>query len=54
VELEDGTHVKGFICEPAGLKGAQEITDFGGWRSYLANQERPVPCTEEATEFRRL
>lgn len=43
VELEDGSHVKGFICEPAGLKGAQEITDFGGWRSYLANREQPVP-----------
>jgi allophanate hydrolase len=36
VELEDGTSVKGFICEPAGLAGATDITRFGGWRAYLA------------------
>lgn len=33
--LEDGSTVKGFICEPAGLAGAQEITSFRGWRAYL-------------------
>jgi allophanate hydrolase len=32
--LEDGSAVKGFICEPAGLTGATEITAFGGWRKY--------------------
>jgi allophanate hydrolase len=37
VELKDGSSVKGFICEPAGLEGAQEITRFGGWRNYLSN-----------------
>jgi allophanate hydrolase len=35
VVLDDGTTVKGFICEPAGLTGAAEITHFGGWRKYL-------------------
>ncbi len=35
--LEDGASVKGFICEPAGLSGAREITSFGGWRRYLAD-----------------
>ncbi|HLH30046.1 MAG TPA: amidase family protein, partial [Terriglobia bacterium] len=35
LSLEDGTAVKGFICEPAALSSALEITDFGSWRSYL-------------------
>lgn len=35
VELEDGTWVKGFLCEPFALKGATEITRFGGFRQYL-------------------
>jgi allophanate hydrolase len=36
--LEDGTSVKSFVCEPSALKGAEEITRFGGWRSYLASR----------------
>lgn len=36
VELEDGTWVKGFLCEPVGLQGASDISRFGGWRAYLA------------------
>jgi allophanate hydrolase len=36
LELEDGRLVKGFLCEPAGLTGADDITAFGGWRAYLA------------------
>jgi allophanate hydrolase len=36
VQLEDGEWVKGFVCEPAGLDGAHEITPLGGWRAYLA------------------
>jgi allophanate hydrolase len=35
VELEDGSWVKGFVCEPVGLLGAEEITKFGGWRNYV-------------------
>ena len=35
VELEDGSWVKGFICESYGLTGATEITEFGGFRAYL-------------------
>lgn len=34
--LADGSRVHGFICEPAGLVGARDVTEFGGWRSYLA------------------
>ncbi|MEM7735378.1 MAG: allophanate hydrolase [Deinococcota bacterium] len=36
VELEDGTWVKGFLCEPYALDDASEITHLGGWRAYLA------------------
>jgi len=37
VQLDTGEWVKGFICEPAALAGATEITQFGGWKNYLAN-----------------
>ena len=36
VQLASGDWVKGFICEPAGLAGAANITAYGGWRAYLA------------------
>jgi allophanate hydrolase len=36
VQLDTGEWVNGFICEPAGLVGATEITSFGGWKNYLA------------------
>jgi allophanate hydrolase len=35
LELADGSIVKGFICEPYALAGAEEITTLGGWRNYL-------------------
>jgi allophanate hydrolase len=35
VELSDGSRVPGFLCEPGPLKEAQDITEYGGWRSYL-------------------
>ncbi|MZR32387.1 allophanate hydrolase [Sneathiella litorea] len=35
VSLSDGTAVNGFICEAAGLEGATDITNFGGWRKFL-------------------
>ena len=37
VEMEDGRWVKGFICEPYGLVGAKDITEWGGWRNYKAS-----------------
>ncbi|MBT9183222.1 allophanate hydrolase [Pectobacterium punjabense] len=37
--LADGRQVKGFICEPAALSDAVDITAFGGWRNWLARQE---------------
>ncbi len=35
--LEDGSSVKCFICEPYALASAREVTQFGGWRRYLAS-----------------
>lgn len=39
IDLADGSQVKGFLCEAAGLDGAEDITVFGGWRAYLASLE---------------
>ncbi|MFC8449856.1 allophanate hydrolase [Kitasatospora sp. NPDC057223] len=36
VRLADGTRVAGFLCEPAALAGAEDITSHGGWRAHLA------------------
>lgn len=33
--LEDGTDVKGFICEPLALEQAEDISPYGGWVAYL-------------------
>lgn len=39
VRLEDNTEVTGFVCETAGVEAAQDITDLGGWRAYLAQRD---------------
>jgi allophanate hydrolase len=41
VELADGRWVHGFLCEGHPLAAAQDITAFGGWRSYLASLAQP-------------
>lgn len=38
IRLSDGSQVKGFLCEPAGIEDAREITELGGWRRYLAQK----------------
>jgi allophanate hydrolase len=38
VELADGSWRTGFTCMPHGRDGATEITEHGGWRSYLARR----------------
>ena len=40
VVLDDGALVCGFLCEAWAAEGAPDITAFGGWRPYLAAQER--------------
>ena len=35
IELEDGSLVKGFICEQYAVHEAQDISNLGGWKSYI-------------------
>jgi len=36
LELADGAVVNGFICEGIAVAGARDITEYGGWRAWLA------------------
>lgn len=38
VELEDGRTAKGFLAEPVALDDARDISDFGGWRAFVASR----------------
>lgn len=38
LRLEGDATVKGFLCEGHALKGALDITDYGGWRHWLARE----------------
>jgi allophanate hydrolase len=34
--LADGRTVQGFLCEAHAVRGADDITEYGGWRAWLA------------------
>jgi len=38
LELADGSSVNGFICECIGVVDAKDITQYGGWRAWLAGR----------------
>ena len=38
VKLEDGSQVCGFVCEPLGVEGAEDISALGSWRRYLSSR----------------
>jgi allophanate hydrolase len=38
--LDNSESVKGFVCEPFAVTGAQDITEFGGWRAFLASAQK--------------
>ena len=40
VTLDDASQVSGFLCEPYAIKGAQEVTELGGWRAYIASRSK--------------
>jgi len=42
VRLADGSEPVGFLCEPAALDGAPDITAHGGWAAYLAAAVLPA------------
>jgi len=35
ITLDDGDEVKGFLVEAYATEGAEDISRFGGWRSYI-------------------
>jgi allophanate hydrolase len=35
VGLDDNRDVLGFLCEPAAVHGAADITSYGSWRAWL-------------------
>lgn len=37
LKLDDGSEVKGFLCEAHAVAGAQDITRWGGWRGWLSH-----------------
>ncbi|WP_316182037.1 allophanate hydrolase [Bradyrhizobium sp. SZCCHNRI1009] len=39
IRLADGRTAKGFLVEPAALGGARDISEFGGWRAYMAQKD---------------
>ena len=39
INLRDGRHVQGFLVEPEAVKGANDISEFGGWRSFVESQK---------------
>jgi allophanate hydrolase len=37
ISFADGANVQGFLVEAEAVKGAKDVTAFGGWRAYLAS-----------------
>lgn len=37
LQLEDGDTAKGFLVEAVAIEGARDISEFGGWRNYIAS-----------------
>jgi allophanate hydrolase len=42
VTFADGRGVKGFLMEAAAVASARDISSFGGWRAYLAQEKAPA------------
>ena len=40
VRLASGASVKGFLMEAVAAQGARDISNFGGWRAFLAQERR--------------
>ena len=38
VKLDDGSEVLGVLGEPWSVVGQKEITEYGGWRKYIASK----------------
>ncbi len=42
LEIDDGRSVKGFLVEAEAVAGARDISSFGGWRAFMAQQKAAV------------
>jgi len=42
LELADGRGVKGFLVEAEAIMGARDISSFGGWRAFMAQEKASV------------
>jgi allophanate hydrolase len=42
LELDDGRSVKGFLVEAEAVAGARDISGFGGWRAFTAQETAPA------------
>ena len=42
IKLTDGRNVKGFLVEAAAVDGTPDISGFGGWRAFLAQNKMPA------------
>jgi allophanate hydrolase len=40
IELQDGTWLPGFLCEPYALENAEDISALGSWRTYLQRRSQ--------------
>jgi len=38
IELDNGEWVQAFVCESWAVHGAEEISQLGGWRAFLAQK----------------
>ena len=49
LDLDDGTTVKGFLCEAHATRDAEDISHHGGWRRYLAARSSTCTLPSETT-----
>jgi len=42
LDLDDGRSVKGFLVEAEAVAGARDISGFGGWRAFMAQEKAPA------------
>jgi allophanate hydrolase len=42
IKLSDGRGVKGFLVEAVATIDARDISNFGGWRAFLAREQMPA------------
>ena len=48
IRLADGRSVKGFLAEADALTDAEDITQFGGWRAFIAATSGAMPAAKTA------